>query len=89
MAVTIFCVMLGSISTLVETPLVQSIYKAWKKRQEIHKLTYEKCRKKDQSESQKRSSKKEIELFSDTNVNPLYKGSPHGKQTHSTRIAII
>ena len=87
MAVTIFCVMLGSISTLVETPLVQSIYKAWKKRQEIHKLR--KMQKKRSKRKSKRSSKKEIELFSDTNVNPLYKGSAHGKQTHSTRIAII
>ena len=86
MAVTIFCVMLGSISTLVETPLVQSIYKAWKKRQEIHKLR--KIQKRSKRKS-KRSSKKEIELFSTDNVNPMYKGSAHGKKTHSSRIAII
>ena len=100
-AVTIFCVTLSTISTLVGTPLVQSIYKAWKKRQEIHKLR--KMQKKRSKRKSKRSSKKEIELFSDANVNakkeielfsdanvnPLYKGSADGKQTHSTRIAII
>ena len=52
--VTIFCVMLSTISTLVGTPLVQSIYKAWKKRQEIHKL------RKMQKKRSKRKVKKEF-----------------------------
>ena len=85
-AVTIFCITLSTVSTLVGTPLVQSIFEARQKRKESHQL--QKMQKRSTRKS-RRLSAKEIELRPNVNMNPLYRGSAHKKNTLPKRVGII